>query len=304
MSDLLIRKTAVGVATVTTTDPFSSLEVHRIDRSAWNATPTEAGIYLLYGFVEGEPAVYIGMSTTSMRDRVRSHHVAPRKNWFGVLFAIPMSSPLLLPAIEAELIQVVEEAGVVSVVENRADEKRWLDAEDVHVEPALDGIIGALEMLLGSDIFTPQEEAPEGVEKIEKPPRLAREYKGAAKHPTTREPDDPPEATHRYAGSSIRAWGHFESDDPDTRFRVFAGSQWRRPNLDPSMASHEHQVRVSKRQNPLIEDGTLDPDTMTFNRDHTFDNWSQAVGVVSGKGSYSGGYHWQLIEPPHAHPAA
>jgi hypothetical protein len=302
VADLLIKKTAPGVATVTTTDPFSSLEVHRIDRSAWTASPAQPGIYLLYGFVEGEPAVYIGMSTTNIRDRVRQHHVTPRKNWFGVLFAIPLASPLLCPAIEAELIRLVEEAAVVSVVDNRTEEKRWLDAEDVHIAPALDGIIGALEMLLGSDIFTPQEETAEGVDKIEKPPKLAREYKGAAKQPTKREPDDPPEATHRYAGSSIRAWGRFEAAEPDTLFCVLAGSEWRQPNLDPGMVSHEHQVRVSKRQTPLIEEGTLDPDTMKFTRDHVFDNWSQAVGVVSGKGSYSGGYHWQLIEPadPHA----
>ena len=57
---------------------------------------------------------------------------------------------------------------------------------------------------------------------------------------------------------------------------------------------------MDKRQSPLITDGVLDPDAMNFTRDHVFDNWSQAVGVVSGKGSYSGGYHWQLIEPSEA----
>lgn len=298
MADLLITKTSPGVATVRTTDPFSSLEVHRVDRSAWNSTPPAPGIYLLYGFVEGEPAVYIGMSSTSMRDRIRSHHVTPRKNWFGVLFAIPVSSAILLPAIEAKLIRMVEEAAVVSIVDNRAEEKRWLDADDVHVAPALDGIIGALEMLLGSDIFTPQEENDaEGVEKLERPPKLARTYKGAAKNPTNRQPDDPPDASHRYAGSVLTAWGRFEGTEPDTRFRVLAGSQWRRPNLDPTMASHAHQERVANRQNALIAEGVLNPDAQTFTRDHVFDNWSHAVGVVSGKGSYSGGYHWQVIEP-------
>src|SRR5207244_4060556 len=114
-------------------------------------------IYLLYGFVDGEPAAYVGMSTTSIKDRVRSHHVTPRKNWFGVLFAIPVAAPMHCPAIEAEMIRRIHEAGVVGVIDNRAQEERWLDADDVHIAPALDGIIGALEMLLGSDIFTPQE---------------------------------------------------------------------------------------------------------------------------------------------------
>jgi hypothetical protein len=241
--------------------------------------------------------VYIGMSTTSVRDRVRAHHVTPRRNWFGVLFAIPMSSPLLLPAIEAELIRRVQEAAVVSIVENRADETRWLDADDVHRAPALDGIIGALEMLLGSDIFTPQEDdAAEGIEAIDRPPRLARVYKRRAKTAARRTSDDPADATHRYAGSSIPAWGRFEGPEPETRFRVLGGSAWRRPNLDPSFASHAHQMRMAGRQNQLIAEGVLNPDTLTFTRDHVFDNWSQAVGVVSGKGSYSGGYHWQLIE--------
>ena len=36
---------------------------------------------------------------------------------------------------------------------------------------------------------------------------------------------------------------------------------------------------------------------MKFTTDHVFDNWSRAVIVVSGKGQYSGGYHWQRLEP-------
>jgi len=298
MADLLITKTRAGVATVKTTDPFSSLEVHRIDRAAWNATPEQPGIYLLYGFVEGEPAVYIGMSTTSMRDRVRSHHVTPRKNWFGVLFAIPLGSPLLCPAIEAEMIRRVREAGVVGVIDNRAEEQRWLDSDDVHLIPALDGIVGALEMLLGSDIFTPpdMDETTGVVDPLEPPTRLARTYKGPAKNPRPRVGADPGDATHGYVGASVQAWGRFEGDEPDTRFRVLAGSSWRPTNLDPSHASYSHQVRVARRQEALTAEGVLDPEALKFTRDHVFQNWSQAVGVVSGKGSYSGGYHWQLLD--------
>ena len=83
-----------------------------------------------------------------MRDRIRAHHVAPRKDWFGILFAIPIVSTILVQAIEAELIRLVREASVVSVVTNQAQEGRFLDTDDVHVAPALDGIIDGLEMLL------------------------------------------------------------------------------------------------------------------------------------------------------------
>ena len=153
MTDFLITKAGSGVARVTSTDPFSTLEVHRVDRSVWTSTPELPGVYLLYGFIDSDPATsgtaayvpaaYVGTSTTNMRDRIRSHHVTPKKNWFGVIFAIPLK-PLLCPAVEAEMIRRVREADVVSVV-NRADENRWLDSDDVHVAPAVDGIVDALE---------------------------------------------------------------------------------------------------------------------------------------------------------------
>jgi hypothetical protein len=38
----------------TSTNPFSTLEIHRSDRDAWKAAPTLPGIYLLYGFIKGE----------------------------------------------------------------------------------------------------------------------------------------------------------------------------------------------------------------------------------------------------------
>jgi len=311
MADLLITRTKTGVATAKTTDPFSSFEVHRIDRAAWSDAPERAGVYLLYGFVEQEQqeqeagsvqqelrlGAYVGMSTTNMRDRIRSHHVAPRKNWFGVIFAIPLS-PLLCPAIEAEMIRRVREAGVVGVVDNRADEGRWLDADDVHIAPALDSIVGALEMLLGNDIFSPREtdDRAVGVDSLERSDRLARTYKDQARDPRARSVADPEGATHAYVGAGILAWGRFEGNEPDTRFRVLQGSTWRRATLDLAQASYANQARVASRQEPLISDGTLDAETMKFTADHVFENWSQAVGVVSGKGSYSGGYHWQLIQ--------
>jgi hypothetical protein len=60
--------------------------------------------------------------------------------------------------------------------------------------------------------------------------------------------------------------------------------------------SYKHQQRVAKLQAQLVEAGVLDEDTLTFKSDHVFDNWSQAVIVVGGKGQYSGGYHWQQLE--------
>jgi len=113
--------------------------------------------------------------------------------------------------------------------------------------------------------------------------------------PRAREATDPPGATHSDVGAGLAAWGRFEADEPDTRFRVLAGRTWRRPILDPAQVSYKHQLRVAERQAPLIEEGVLDAHAMSFAGDYVFDNWSQAVGVVSGKGSYSGGYHWQRI---------
>src|SRR5262245_14371711 len=146
MGDLLIKRRSRGVAVITSTDPFSSLEIHRIDRSAWLQAPTKPGVYLLYGFVEGQAAAYVGMSTTNIRDRIRSHHVAPKKNWFGVLFAVPLPSALHCPAIEADMIRLVREAAVVPLPDNKSKEDRWLDSEDVHVGPAVASIVEALEM--------------------------------------------------------------------------------------------------------------------------------------------------------------
>jgi len=197
------------------------------------------GVYLLYGFVENEPIVYIGMSTTSIRDRVRTHHVAPKKDWFGVLFAVPISATTLVQAVEAEMTRRVREAAVVNVVANVAAEARFLDGENVHVPPALDAITEALQMLLGSDIFTPPDDdataTVTGVERREKP--LARVYKGAAEKIAPREESDPVGATHRFASPRIGAWGRFEAPEPDTRFRVLTGSTWRPALVDASGAA-------------------------------------------------------------------
>jgi hypothetical protein len=298
VTQLLITKTSPGVAKVTSTDPFSSLEIYRVDRDAWNDAPTVPGIYLLYGFVDGEPVVYVGMSTTSIRDRVRSHHVTPAKDWFGVLFAIPMPSTVLVQAVEAELIRLVREAAVVNVVANVAAEARFLDSDDVHVDPALNGIIEALQMLLGSDIFTPHDDGAETVTKVERrEERLARVYKGAAEKIAERDGSDPVAATHRFAGRAVRAWGAFVGPEPDVKFRVLAGSSWRPAVLDPSHAVSvvKQQQRIANAQAALVEEGVFDEGSHLVPRDHVFENWSRASHLVSGIGSYSGMYHWQRL---------
>jgi hypothetical protein len=300
MTQLLITKVALGVVKVTSTDPFSSLELYRIDREAWQASPAEPGIYLLYGFVDNEAVVYIGMSTTNIRDRVRSHHVTPRKDWFGVLFAIPMPSTILTQAVEAELIRRVREAAVVSVVANVAAEARFLDTDDVHLEPALNAIIDSLQILLGNDIFTPaDDEGPVTISNIE--PRtspLARVYKGPAEAISERMDGDPASATHRWVHKAVNAWGRFEAPEPDTRFRVLAGSAWRAALTNPEYAPRvlKQQQRVAAAQRALVNEGVCDEATRTYTQDHVFDSWTRAAHAVSGVGSYSGGYHWQRLE--------
>lgn len=299
MQDLLITQVKPGVVVARTTDPFSSFQVHRVERHAWKEAPAEPGIYVLYGFVDGEPVAYVGMSTKSIRDRISQHHVSPRKNWFGTLFAVPLQSSMHCPAIEAELIRRVTEAGVVSVVDNLATEERFLDADDVHLPPALDAITGALTLLLGTDVFTPETDDDGGAQtvesKSERVPPLARVYRGAAAKPRARTADDPSEATHAWVGAGIPAWGHFEGPEPDTRFTVLGGSHFRRPVLDESHVTYRRQQIVDEMQQGLAQAGVLDMDAGTFLRDHTFDNWFYASNVVSGKGQYSGSHHWQLI---------
>lgn len=156
MSDLLIKRVGTGVAIATATDPFSFFEVHRLDRERWRATPEKPGIYLLYGLLDATPTAYIGMSTTSMRSRIASHHVSEKKAWFGVLFAIPLSASHC-PSVEADLIKRVRDADVVTVA-NANSEGRFLGTDDVHIAPALDAITEALELLLGTDIFTRRDE--------------------------------------------------------------------------------------------------------------------------------------------------
>ena len=130
---------------------------------------------------------------------------------------------------------------------------------------------------------------------IERLPHLARAYKGQASEPRPREDADPETATHSYVGAGAVAWGYFEADDPDKRFCVLAGSGWRRATINPEAASYEAQRRVSEAQDELVTAGVLDESHMAFTRDHTFDNWSVATRIVSGKGSYSGAYNWQRL---------
>ncbi len=297
MSDLLITRISPGMSVASTTDPFSTLEIHRIDREAWKSAPAVPGVYLLYGFVDSDVAVYVGMSTTSIRDRIAQHHVSAKKNWFGTLFAIPLQSAMHCQAIEAELIRRVSEAGIVGIIDNHASESRFLDVDDVHVAPALDAITGALELLLGSDIFSPGDEDPEPSEitPIKKAPLLARVYRAAAEKPRPRSLEDPTEATHGWVGSGTKAWGRFEGSEPDTQFRVFKKSQFRRPTLDETQTAFKHQERVEKMQQALADAGAIDLDSLVFVSDHVFENWSRASVVVSGKGTYAGAYHWQLL---------
>jgi hypothetical protein len=299
MADLLISRVSPGVALVRSADPFDTLEIHRIDRNHWQHAPDGPGVYLLYGVsAEAKLTVYVGMSTTNMRDRIRSHHVNPAKNWFGVLFAVPVASPLVCPAIEAELIGQVTEAGVVDVIANRAAEARHRGADDVHVEPAVEKIRDGLQLVLGSDIFTPADLADPQITDppIPRAAPLERQYKGRASEPRARTASDHPEATHSYVGAGAHAWGRFEAEEPDTRFRVLAGGGWRNPVLNPDATTYDLQVKVRDAQNEVIAAGALDAATMTFTRDHVFDNWTVATRVISGKAQYSGGYHWQLLQ--------
>ncbi len=298
VADLLISRTSPGVVIARPTDPFSKLEVHRIDRDRWKETPARPGVYLLFGFVNDSPVAYVGMSTTSILGRIQSHHVTASKDWFGTLFAVPIDSPVLCAPIEAELIRRIREAGVVDSVDNKVQPQAFLDADDVHVIPALDNIIDALGVLLGTDIFTPslEEELTTNVTVEKKVTPLARVYKDAAAQQRFREESDPAEATHSWVGSRLIAWGRFEGSEPDTRFKVLAGSQFRRVTLDPGHATYEIHVNVDETQNALEQSGVLDFEQWIFVKDHVFKNWTRAAYAVSGKATYSGSYHWQRIK--------
>jgi hypothetical protein len=255
-------------------------------------------VYLLFGFINDRPAAYVGVSTTSMLSRIRDHHVTPRKDWFGTLFAVPIQQVMLCQPLEAELIRRVSEAGVVDFVDNRNQPRVFLDVEDDKVTAALTTITEAFEMLLGTDIFTAHEdeEAPMDINVEVKPPTLARVYQSAAKHARKRQGNDPSEATHSWVGSGLTAWGAFEGPEPDTAFKVFAGSQYR-----PAVVNYSHTVapgqeRVERSQQNLVESGVLDVENQVFQVDHIFPSWTRAAYAVSGKSTYSGGYHWQQIE--------
>ena len=93
----------------------------------------------------------------------------------------------------------------------------------------------------------------------------------------------------------VMAWGGFEGEEPDKRFRVLAGSQWRKPTLNPDATTYKRQVNVDMMQKELISQGVLDTASMKLTRDHVFRNWADATQVISGKPQYSGGYHWQRL---------
>lgn len=119
-------------------------------------------------------------------------------------------------------------------------------------------------------IFTPTDVAePQSTDApIARSTPLAREYKGPASEPRARTADDPAEATHAWVGAGIPAWGRFEGDEPDKRFRVLAGSGWRRPVLNPEATTYDLQVKVGQVQDELVGAGVLDGSSMAFTADH------------------------------------
>jgi hypothetical protein len=290
MADLVISQVAPGVARASSVDPFDSLVVHRIDRAMWRYTPDEPGIYLLCGSKPyGELTVYVGMSRTGMVARIQHHRGDPTKDWFEVVFAVPIGSPVWCPVIEAELIAAMTKAGVVELIANEAPERLYTATSDVHVGPAVDKIRAALQLLLGRDIFALARTEPtlEKHEFVRMVP-LAREYREAAAKPRPRSQDDPEGATHAFVKRVVCAWGRFEADDPDKRFRVLAGSMWRSPAL-------RTQVGLSAAQDELVAQRVLSDAAHVFAGDYVFDNWTQATRVVSGMSQYSGAYNWQRL---------
>jgi hypothetical protein len=211
---------------------------------------------------------------------------------------VPLRTALLCAAVEAELLGELNEAGAVDVIANVAEERRMRDSTDVHVEPAVEKIRDALQLMLGSDIFV----APDAAEEVgsidqplERMTPLAREYKGAVAEIQPRADDDPPEATHRWVGAGVTAWGHFEGDEPNKAFRVLDASQWRKSTPNPEAATYDAQLRVANEQTALVDDGVLSENDMQFVKDHVFANWSAAARVVGGKATFSGAYHWQRL---------
>ena len=154
--DLLITRRGTGVAIATSTDPYSTFAVHRVDRERWRDAPGESGVYMLYGLVDGEATAYIGMSTADIRARISAHRASDSKSWFTVAFAIPLTSALC-PVVEAELIRAARQAEAVRL-DNLTTEGQLLDAGDAHVAPAVDAITEALALLLGTDIFSERDE--------------------------------------------------------------------------------------------------------------------------------------------------
>lgn len=145
MSQLLITQVVPGVAKVTPTDPFSSFEIYRIDRDSWQETPQQAGIYFLYGFIAGGPAVYVGMSTTTCAaasERITWHR--RRLVWSS------------------------------------------LRDPDRHDNPD-PGAGGRNPPCRGSSLCRHRDEPSAGGGRVERPPKLARIYKGSAAKTLPRE---------------------------------------------------------------------------------------------------------------------
>ena len=150
MSQLVLTRESAGVVRAKSSNPMDSTTILRISRPYWQHTPTESGVYILLGEHDGNPTVYVGMSTTDMRSRIAQHHVTPEKNWFGTLYAIPLNVALV-QGIEAELIRTFTDADFAQVA-NRASENKWIASDNLAVSAVLETLVPWLEVLLGTEV--------------------------------------------------------------------------------------------------------------------------------------------------------
>jgi hypothetical protein len=164
MKDLVLVQHEPGVVLAKSPNELDTTTIYRISRPYWRKTPSEPGVYILLGESDGQLAVYVGMSQTDMRRRISQHHVTPEKNWFGTLYAIPMSVACVQP-VEADLLRQFETARGARVM-NATPEERWVAAGNRAAEALINTLIPWLEILLGTEVVIGIDEhtAPEGGE--------------------------------------------------------------------------------------------------------------------------------------------
>jgi hypothetical protein len=156
MKDLILTQHESGVVVARSPNDLDTTAIYRISRPYWHKTPSVAGVYILFGESDGQPTVYVGMSQTDMRRRIGQHHVTPAKDWFGTLFAIPMSVSQV-QAVEADLLNQFQAAGFARVV-NALPEDRWVAVGDRAAEALVATLIPWLEILLGTEVVIGVEE--------------------------------------------------------------------------------------------------------------------------------------------------